>query len=254
MKKLFALFGSVRLELPAYFTQSSEKLAAEFAEHALATGKPRLQRLGEKLIEIEVTAGLHHHFCNPEKEWLKLKGLLREKLAQPLSLANGEFKGYFVVTALDRSDVQLFADGTALAMNVNITFKEYAAPERGVALGLAAPQQVGEAVVTVPAGATPPLVPSFPTVPALPSVPIPLPRLPGFSLPSLPGVLNLAIAALPPAARMLVPFIRNPSLSVLRLGNFNPSINAVVSPQGVVASASLGLPGMRIGTNVRVRF
>lgn len=48
---MFALLGDVQFDLITYFDGFESQFGADFAEHALIEGKPRLQFIGDKLDE-----------------------------------------------------------------------------------------------------------------------------------------------------------------------------------------------------------
>jgi phage protein U len=268
----FALFGDVRLELPAWFTGLVTRTAVDYAEHALATGKPLLQRMGDKLAEVDCEAAFHVHFCNPDQEILKLLDMAKLAKAQPLSMANGEFAGYFVVTEITQTRRATFADGTAFDVAVSFKLREFCAPDRAAEFGLATPvvEEVGEAVVedNVPIEeigeeaeaaaedvlgglqetAQAFLAEASAAVSSLVAA-VPLPTLPNIGLPTLPNVPGL-----PAQARQVVAALRNPAIPAIRLGNFDMQANVVIGATGVTATASLALPGTSIGTRVEARL
>ena len=56
---MYFMLGSVVFE-PVDLTDFNETHAADFAEHAVLKGKPRLQAMGEKLTELNFAIRLHH--------------------------------------------------------------------------------------------------------------------------------------------------------------------------------------------------
>jgi phage protein U len=123
-----ALLGNVAFNLITYFEGIETKFAADYAEHALLEGKPRLQWTGDKLDEIRWDVVFHAGFCDPETELLKLRQIVADHKAMPLVFANGDHKGYFVVTEASVTSRQLLRDGGAVWIEVKLTLREYVEP------------------------------------------------------------------------------------------------------------------------------
>ena len=70
---MFALLGDVQFDLITYFDGFESQFGADYAEHPLIEGKPRLQFVGDKLDEIRIQLAFHLHYCDPEAELAKLK-------------------------------------------------------------------------------------------------------------------------------------------------------------------------------------
>ncbi|MEX3614360.1 MAG: phage tail protein [Burkholderia gladioli] len=115
-------------DLITYFEGSETRIAAQFAEHALIEGKPRLQWTGDKLDEVTWTLVFHLGFCDPEKELQKLKKLIAEHQAAPLHYSNGEYKGTFVATDCSATSRQVMRDGTLIWLEASLTLKEFVEP------------------------------------------------------------------------------------------------------------------------------
>ena len=124
-----AILGDIPFDLITYFSGVEEKYAAEFAEHALIEGKPRLQWTGNKLDEQSWSIVLHAGFCDPNHELQKLKGVLARHEALPLIYANGDYKGWFVPTELSITSHQTMRDGTIVWIDAKLTLREYVVPK-----------------------------------------------------------------------------------------------------------------------------
>ena len=122
-----ALLGDMLLSLISV-SQLDSRHSANYAEHALIGGKPRLQWLGDSLDELTLKLLFHRQFCDPKLEILVLKQALARHAAQPLVLGNGDHLGWVVITELSVASQQTADDGTLLACEVDLTLKEHVLP------------------------------------------------------------------------------------------------------------------------------
>ena len=132
---MYFMLGNIAFE-PVNLTDFSETHSADFAEHAVLKGKPRLQAMGEKLTEFSFSIRLHHKIGGVESRY---QALLAAKAKQEaLALMWGsKYKGNFVIT--DISSTTLFTDGkgNALAREMNISLKEFVGNGQAGLLGAA---------------------------------------------------------------------------------------------------------------------
>lgn len=121
---MYFMLGSVAFE-PVDLTDFNETHAADFAEHAVLKGKPRLQAMGEKLTELNFAIRLHHTLGGVERRYQELLGAKSKQAALLLIIGRGKYKGNFVIT--DISSVTLFTDkfGNALCREMNINLREF---------------------------------------------------------------------------------------------------------------------------------
>ncbi|MCS3806692.1 phage protein U [Chromobacterium alkanivorans] len=122
---MFALLGDVQFDLITYFDGFESQFGVDYAEHALIDGKPRLQRVGDKLDEIRIQLSFHSQFCDPEQELIKLQTALRAHQAMALVLGNGDYKGWFVLTELQATSRQTDQAGTLIALEASLTLREF---------------------------------------------------------------------------------------------------------------------------------
>ncbi|MEX3555332.1 MAG: phage tail protein [Burkholderia gladioli] len=127
-----ALLGDVTFDLITYFEGTETRVGADFAEHKLIEGKPRLQWTGDKLDEVTWTLVFHAGFCEPEKELQKLRKLVAEHAAAPLHYSNGDYKGTFVPTDCSTTSRQVMRDGTLVWLEASLTLKEFVEPPKPV--------------------------------------------------------------------------------------------------------------------------
>lgn len=132
---MYFMLGNIAFE-PVNLTDFSETHSADFAEHAVLKGKPRLQAMGEKLTDLSFAIRLHHKIGGVESRY---QSLLSAKAKQDaLALMWGsKYKGNFVIT--DISSTTLFTDGkgNALAREMNISLKEFVGNGQAGLLGAA---------------------------------------------------------------------------------------------------------------------
>ena len=132
---MYFMLGNIAFE-PVNLTDFNETHSADFAEHAVLKGKPRLQAMGEKLTEFSFAIRLHHKIGGVESRY---QSLLSAKAKQDaLALMWGsKYKGNFVIT--DISSTTLFTDGkgNALAREMNISLKEFVGDGQAGLLGAA---------------------------------------------------------------------------------------------------------------------
>ena len=121
---MYFMLGKVAFE-PVDLTDFNETHSADYAEHAVLKGKPRLQAMGEKLTELSFAIRLHHKIGGVEKRYQALLSAQAKQEAMPLIIGRGKYKGNFVIT--DISSATLFTDkfGNALAREMNITLREF---------------------------------------------------------------------------------------------------------------------------------
>jgi phage protein U len=122
---MFALLGDVQFDLITYFDGFESQFGADYAEHALIEGKPRLQFIGDKLDEIRIQLAFHLHYCDPEAELAKLKDALAAHQAMALVLGNGDYKGWFVLTDVQATSKHTDKAGTLIALDASITLREF---------------------------------------------------------------------------------------------------------------------------------
>jgi phage protein U len=125
---MHALLGGIAFNLITHFEDIDESSSANFAEHALIEGKPRLQWVGDNLDEINWRMMLHAGFCQPALEMLKIKAAIARHEALPLIFANGDYKGFFVPTHVKVVTKQLMRDGTLIWVEADLALREYVLP------------------------------------------------------------------------------------------------------------------------------
>lgn len=126
----YALLGELQFELLAYFEGLEGRLASDYAEHARIEGKPRLQWIADKLDEWTIRLKFHHRYCDPERELARLKQAKGRHAPLQFVLANGEYKGDFVITDLGMTAEHTDTNGRLIAVEASVSLKEYVEPPR----------------------------------------------------------------------------------------------------------------------------
>ncbi len=160
---MFALLG----EIPFAVIGSPEALESrrrfEYAEQRVIEDRPRLQWVGDGLEALALAMLFHASFTDPAAQYAALLAAAQDHQARPLVFGNGVFRGFFVVEAVDSSDVQLAADASPLAVRVRVRLREWvpefdpaAPPQPGfVPLGLA-PAPISYTLPAIAFGASAP--------------------------------------------------------------------------------------------------
>ena len=133
---MYFMLGNIAFE-PVNLTDFNETHSADFAEHAVLKGKPKLQAMGEKLTDLSFAIRLHHKIGGVESRYQTLLAAKAKQEALALIWGSGKYKGNYVIT--DISSTTLFTDdkGNALAREMNISLKEFVGNGQAGLLGAA---------------------------------------------------------------------------------------------------------------------
>lgn len=121
----YALLGHIAFDLLNAPTAFNEQRSANFAEHQVLEGKPKLQAMGLGLTEISLELSLHHQLGEVESRYQQLIIAKEKQEALALVLGASRFKGHFVITAMDSRTTFTDEQGNALAREVSITLREF---------------------------------------------------------------------------------------------------------------------------------
>jgi phage protein U len=127
---MFAQLGKTVFQTLKSFGEFSEQGTANYAEHNLLDGKPRLQRTGSTLNELSIKILFHNAFCVPQDELNSLKDSRDNGEIMPLIWGNGNIEGDFVITDLQATKDEVAPNGTLFACSVSLTLKEYISPNK----------------------------------------------------------------------------------------------------------------------------
>ncbi|MDD3938076.1 phage tail protein [Rhodoferax sp.] len=122
---IFATLDDIELEVTLWPDAMDARYQAAYATQDLIGTKGLLQHTGFAPDEVDMTATLHANWCNPGTELTRLKTAMDARQAMALVLGSGEYRGVFVITALDVATRQTDGGGAALALELNLKLKEF---------------------------------------------------------------------------------------------------------------------------------
>ena len=93
--------GEIIFEKLNSFSDFGVKTETEIAEHALISGKPRLQSTGEKAIEVSISIHIHSVFADPGQQYDILEKYRKELAVVSLIGGDGRVYGEFVIKSVD---------------------------------------------------------------------------------------------------------------------------------------------------------
>lgn len=121
----YALLGSIAFDLLNAPTAFDEQRSATFAEHAVLSGKPRLQAMGDNLTEITLQLKLHHKLAPVEPRYQALVSAKDRQEVLALVLGFSQFKGHFVITQISSQLRLTDENGQSLAREISLTLREF---------------------------------------------------------------------------------------------------------------------------------
>lgn len=123
---MYCQLGDIVFEgLKGFEAWSVDGNEAAYGEHALIDGKPRLQKTGDTLQELNLTFRLHATFCNPRQELSKLEKVKTDGEILPLLMGDGNYIADYVIIALPYTVDHALADGTIVQATVTLSLKEF---------------------------------------------------------------------------------------------------------------------------------
>lgn len=125
--------GSVTFEGIKGFSAFDSTIEANYVQHALIDNKPRLQRVGTNLEEINATIRLHAAFCVPENELAKLYEMLEGSETQPLTSSAGDYFGKYVVASIQLTYNKMYANGRIIECEAAVKLLEALNPNDAIA-------------------------------------------------------------------------------------------------------------------------
>lgn len=94
-----------------------------FVQQETVIGKPRLQRVGDNLEQIEMQIRYHWETCNPQAEYNKLKSMAEAKISRALALS-GSYLGQYVIESLEQAVLSMSGTGKLMCIDVNVKLLE----------------------------------------------------------------------------------------------------------------------------------
>jgi phage protein U len=122
---MFLTFGGYKFEglrLPQTWTQSRETV---YGQVDIIGGKPSLQKVGEKLEEIEIGIFLSSDWCNTETELAALDKLRINGVVSNLVTGSGNNLGKYVITSVDEDVISAIPEGYKTGISATIKLLEY---------------------------------------------------------------------------------------------------------------------------------
>ena len=133
---MYFMLGSVMFE-PVDLTDFNEIHSADFAEHAVIKGKPKLQAMSEKLTELSFSIRLHHKIGGVESRYQTLLDAKANQQALMLILGAGKNQGNFVITDISSNTLFTDAFGNVLCREMSISLREFVGNPQQSLLGAA---------------------------------------------------------------------------------------------------------------------
>lgn len=121
----WGILGDIEFEVLSHPSAQSERTTADYAEHARIQGKPKLEWIGEGLDELSLEIGLHVAVGDPEARVRQLKKAKSNHEPLPYVLGSGDFRGIYLITALDVTTRKTDNVGRLYAALVSLTLREY---------------------------------------------------------------------------------------------------------------------------------
>ncbi|GFM85416.1 hypothetical protein PSCICO_08150 [Pseudomonas cichorii] len=122
---MFAVLGKLEFEVASGITGMEQRGTADWAEHPLIKGKPKLEWIGEGLEEITFTMQLHPWLGDPEVRLRNLRELKAKHEPLAFVLGSGEYLGTFVVTDISSVPKRASADGRIFSTAVQVGLREF---------------------------------------------------------------------------------------------------------------------------------
>lgn len=123
-----AQFGDIQFTGLYGFGRLSEREETTFARHELASNKPRLQRVGWALDEKTIGIRLHSLFVDPEEKISELRAARIAGESMPLVYGNGDYRGNFVIEAMEIISRLTDEDGSLISADVSLDLVEHFDP------------------------------------------------------------------------------------------------------------------------------
>jgi len=122
---MFAQLGDVAFELLGSFASLEETHAAQFAQHDVLAGRPRLQAMGNALTELRFSLKLHWKLGDVDAAYHGLIAAKEAQQAVSLVYGTGRFVGWFVIERLTARTLQMDKNGRTAAREIDVELKEF---------------------------------------------------------------------------------------------------------------------------------
>lgn len=122
---MWAVLGDIEFELRNQPSRQDERASADYAQHALIQGKPRLEWVADALDELTLELTLHALLVDPEAQIRRLKAALRAHEPLPYVLGSGDYRGVYLLTEVDTTTRRTDAQGRLISATVSVSLLEY---------------------------------------------------------------------------------------------------------------------------------
>lgn len=125
MAAIWGQLGAIAFSILESPTSWSGARESAIAEHAVATGKPRLQRMGDGLETFTLVVHLHPMLGAVGQRLADLAAAQSDNAPLPFVLGSGRVMGRYVITKLEYEILVTNADGEPFEARVTISVKEW---------------------------------------------------------------------------------------------------------------------------------
>jgi len=127
---MYATLGDIEFSNLLGPSSFSGKDEANYAQHDVILNKPRLQKMGDQLEEIQLGMLLHNSFCEPAQVLRQLREYTRTGTIVPLIYGTGEVAGEYVVCSIEREQKQTSPNGELVELQLTVKLKEFFDPDK----------------------------------------------------------------------------------------------------------------------------
>jgi len=122
---MWAVLGDIEFELRNQPSRQDDRATADYAQHALIQGKPRLEWVGDGLDELTLELTLHALLADPEAQIRRLKAALRAHAPLPYVLGSGDYRGVYLLTEVGTTTRRTDAQGRLISATISVSLLEY---------------------------------------------------------------------------------------------------------------------------------
>lgn len=122
---VYMTLGKLEVELLSSPTSLDSRSTANYGEHSFIGRKSGLQFTGHSPDDIAISLRLHSMFGDPAARIQQLQDIKNNTEVFSLVFASGEYKGTFVLKAVDTTTTQTDGTGALISADVSCTLAEY---------------------------------------------------------------------------------------------------------------------------------
>lgn len=122
---MWAVLGDIEFEVKYHPGRQDERSAADYAQHALIQGKPRLEWVGDSLDELTLELTLHSMLVDPELQIRRLKEAKSAHEPLPYVLGSGDYRGIYLLTEVSVTTRKTDPQGRLVSATVSLNLLEY---------------------------------------------------------------------------------------------------------------------------------